>query len=185
MRLVAGPATNAAGNIVYLYEFAEDNPTAWITPVAIKAPDENVLATVLDPRFDVRRAALFDTSANVPVQPVPATMPPASDVNVRVTRYEPGRISLALDRPAPPGSALIVSENYYPGWQATADGRPAQTGRVQYLLTGVALPTGARSVELTFRSDTYERGKAITFASLAATALLLVGGAVMSRRRRG
>jgi membrane protein YfhO len=185
MSRVAGPATNSAGNIVYLYEFAEDNPAAWVTPIAIKAADENVLATVLDPRFDVRRAALFDTGAKVPVQPVPPAMPPASNVNVRVTRYEPGHISLALDRPAPTGSALIVSENYYPGWQATVDGRAAPAGRVQYVLTGVALPAGARSVELTFRSATYERGKAITFASLAAAGLLLVGGLLWGRRRRG
>jgi hypothetical protein len=184
-RLVAGPATNAAGNIVYLFELAEDNPAAWVAPIAIKAPDENVLATVLDSRFDVRRAALFDSGATVPVQPVPQAMPPASDVNVRVTRYEPGHISLTLDRPAPAGSALVVAENYYPGWQATVDGRPAPTGRVQYVLTGVGLPAGARSVELRFRSATYERGRAITFASLAAAALLLVGGSLWDRRHRG
>jgi len=104
---------------------------------------------------------------------------------VRVTRYEPEHISLTLDRPAPAGSALIVSENYYPGWEATADGRSAPIGRAQYVLIGVALPTGARSVELRFRSPTYERGKAITLASLVAAGLLLVAGAIVSRRRRG
>ncbi|MFN2564276.1 MAG: YfhO family protein [Gemmatimonadaceae bacterium] len=186
MKLVVGPVTNVAGNIVYLFEFDEDNPAAWIAPIAIKAPDENVLATVLDPRFDVRRAALFDTAAPVPVQPTPpATLPPISDVKVRATRYEPGHISLALDRPAPAGSTLIVSENYYPGWAATVDGRPAPTGRVQYVLTGVGLPAGARSVELTFRSETYERGKSITFAALALSALMLAAGVLVSGRRSG
>jgi hypothetical protein len=185
MRLVAGPATNAAGNIVYLYEFPEDNPIAWVAPLAIKAPDENVLATVLDPRFDVRRAALFDTAAAVPVQPVPTTLPPPADVRVTATRYEPGHISLTLDRPAPAGSALIVSENYYPGWTATVDGRAAPTGRAQYVLIGVSLPEGARSVELNFRSPTYARGKAITMAALGIAIVMLVGGLVESRRRRG
>jgi hypothetical protein len=185
MKLVAGPVTNAAGNTVYLFEFEEDNPIAWVAPVAIKAPDENVLATVLDPRFDVRRAALLDTAAPVPVQPVPAALPPPSDVKVTATRYEPGHISLALDRPAPAGSTLIVSENYYPGWEATVDGRPAPIGRAQYVLIGVGLPEGARSVELRFRSPTYERGKAITFGSLAVAGLMLVAGVVMSRRHRG
>jgi hypothetical protein len=186
MKLVAGPATNAAGNIIYLYEFNEESPAAWIAPVAIKAPDENVLATLLDPRFDVRRAALFDTAAAVPVQTAPpSALPPVSDVRVTATRYEPGRISLRLDRPAPPGSALIVSENYYPGWQAAVDGQPAPIGRAQYVLIGVGLPTGARSVDLTFRSATYERGKAITLASLLLAALMLVAGFVAGRRRRG
>ncbi len=186
MRLVAGPATNAAGNMAYLYEFDEDNPLAWVAPVAIKAPDENVLATVLDPRFDVRRAALFDTAAPVAVQPTPpSSLPPLSDVRVRATRYEPGHITLALDRPAPAGSTLIVSENFYPGWEATADGRPAPVGRAQYVLIGVGLPAGARSVELRFRSATYERGKVITIASILLASLALLGGIIVSRRRRG
>jgi hypothetical protein len=184
MRLVAGPATNAAGNIVYLYEFVEDNPAAWIAPVALKAPDENVLATILDPRFDVRRAALFDTAAAVPTQS-DASLRPPSDVGVRVTRWEPGRISLALDRPAPAGSALVVSENYYPGWTALADGQAAPVARAQYVLIGVGLPSGARSIELTFRSPTYQRGKAITLAAVAVATLALLAGWVFDRRRRG
>jgi hypothetical protein len=186
MRRVAGPATNAAGNIVYLYEFAEDNPPAWVAPVAIKAPDENVLATVLDPRFDVSRAALFDTSATVPVQASPpSTLPPPSDVRVRVTRWEPGLIDLTLDRPAADGSTLLVSENYYPGWQATVDGRPAPIGRAQFVLIGVGLPPGARTIQLRFRSPVYERGRAITVAALGAASLLLLGGLIIGRTRRG
>jgi hypothetical protein len=185
MRLVAGPATNAAGNIVYLYDLQEDNPLAWVAPLAIKAPDENVLATLLDPRFDVRRAALFDTAAAVPVQPVPEALPPPADVRVTATRYEPGHISLSLDRPAPARSALIVSENYYPGWTATVDGRPAPVGRAQHILIGVALPEGARSVDLTFRSPTYELGKAVTIAALGIAVVMLVAGLLASGRRRG
>jgi hypothetical protein len=185
MRRVAGPATNASGNIVYLYEFAEDNPAAWVTPVAIKAPDENVLATILDPRFDVRRAALFDTAAAVPVQPVPRALPPAVDVGVRVTRWEPGRISLAFERPAPAAAALLVSENFYPGWEAVVDGKAAPVGRAQYLLIGVGLPAGARAVDLTFRSRPYQRGKAITIAAVVVAAFALLAGAFLDRRRRG
>lgn len=186
MRRVAGPVTNAAGNIVYLFEFVEDNPLAWVAPVAIKAPDENVLATVLDPRFDVRRAALFDTAAVVPVAAAPPNaLPPVSDIKVTATRYGPQHISLALDRPAPAGSTLLVSENYYPGWRATVDGRSAPIGRAQYVLIGVALPEGARSVELTFTSPTYERGKAITLASVVLAAAMIVVGIVLGRRRRG
>jgi hypothetical protein len=182
MRRVAGPARNAGGTTVYLYEFPEDNPAAWVAPLAVKAPDDQVLATVLDPRFDVRRAALFDTASAVPTHAVPEALPAPSDVTVRVRQWAPGRISLALDRPAPAGAALVVSENYYPGWSATADGRPARVGRVDYVLTGVALPAGARAVELTFASPRYEAGKAITLAALALATLALAAGVVVDRR---
>ncbi|HET7459544.1 MAG TPA: YfhO family protein, partial [Gemmatimonadaceae bacterium] len=184
-RLVAGPARNAAGNTAYLYELPEDNPAAWVVPLAVKAPDDNVLATLLDARFDVRRAALFDTAAAaVPARPVPPALPAPSDVAVRVTRWEPGRIALALDRPAPEGSALLVSENYYPGWSATVDGKAAPVGRADYVLTGVGLPAGAQAVELTFHSPRYATGKAVTLAALLLAALWSAAGVLHDRRRR-
>jgi uncharacterized membrane protein YfhO len=50
------------------------------------------------------------------------------------------------------------------------------------VLIGVELPTGGQSVELTFASPTYERGKAITFTALTLALLLTVGGGVLDRR---
>ncbi len=65
------------------------------------------------------------------------------------------------------------------------DGREAAVGRAQYTLIGVPLPAGARQVELTFREAAYERGKLLTLAALALTAVLIAGGVVVERRRRG
>jgi hypothetical protein len=138
--LVAGPARNAVGTMTYLYRLPGDNPPAWVTSIAVKAPDDAVLATVLDPRFDVRTAAIFDSAATVATQPVPQQLPAPLDLTVRLTAREPGRLTLALDRPAPAGATLVVSENYYPGWTATVDGRPAPVGRADYTLLGVPLP---------------------------------------------
>ena len=184
MRLVAGPTRNVAGNTVYLYEFGEDNPLAWVVPLAVKAPDDNVLATVLDSRFDVRRVALFDTGATVPVRSVPSSLPDPIDVAVHVTRWEPARIALALDRPSPAGAALLVSENYYPGWSALADGKPAPIGRADYSLIGVALPGGTREVVLTYTSARYDLGKTITLVVLPLALLWLAMGFVTDRRRK-
>jgi hypothetical protein len=182
MRLVAGPVRNAAGNTSYLYRTSADNPLAWVTPVAVKAPDESVLATLLDPRFDVGSAALFDTAAAVPVQEV-TTPPRPIDLPVTVTRYEPGRIGLRLARPAPAGAALVVSENYYPGWTATSGGKALPVGRADYVLIGVGLPAGVQDVELSFSSSVYETGKLITWLAIGASLLLAVGGIVAERRR--
>ncbi|HEU4631178.1 MAG TPA: YfhO family protein [Gemmatimonadaceae bacterium] len=178
-----GPVRDAAGTTVYLYRLPGDNPAAWVTPVIVKAPDPNVLATLREPAFDVRSAALFDTSAAV--QGVQVTAPPTPiDLAVTIPRYEPGAIDVRLAEPAPEGAALVVSENYYPGWQATVDGRPAPTARADYSLIGVALPAGAREVQLRFHSEPYERGKLITLLALGASLLLIGWGAFAERARR-
>ncbi|NUQ11616.1 MAG: hypothetical protein HUU26_04685 [Gemmatimonadaceae bacterium] len=181
---VVGPVRNAYGTTVYLYEMADENPVAWVAPAIVKAPDQDVLGTVLDPRFDVRRAALFDTASAVTGVQLSA-LPEALPTRVRATRFEPGAIDLELDQPAVAGSALIVSENYYPGWTATVDGKPAVIGRAQMTLIGVELPAGARTVALRFSSRPYETGRAITLAALLLALAWIGAGAAWEKRRRG
>jgi hypothetical protein len=180
---VVGPVRNAAGTTEYLFRLPGDNPIAWLAPVIVKAPDDQVMSTILDPRFDVRRAALFDPGATVTARTVSA-LPAPLEGKVTATAYEPGRMTLALDAPAPAGAALVVSENYYPGWKATVNGQPAKVGRADFTLIGVELPAGARTVELSFDSAPYDTGKTVTLAALALSALLWLGGAFAERRSR-
>ena len=183
MTRVLGPVRNVHGTQEYLFAFPGDNPAAWVATMAVKAADDAVYGTVLDPRFDLRSVALFDTAAAVPSQPVPTQQPAPSDVRASVRSYAPGRITVDLDRPAPANAALVVSENFYPGWTATVDGRPAPIGRADFTLIGVTLPPGARRVELAFTSATYESGKLVTLVALGIAGLLTIAGVVAERRR--
>jgi hypothetical protein len=180
---VAGPVENAYGTTVSLFEMAEENPAAWVAPAMVKAPDEDVLATVLDPRFNIRSVALFDTAAAVQGVEL-SSMPVPLPIRATVTRPGPGSIDVALDQPAPDGSALVVSENYYPGWAATVDGQPAAIGRADVSLIGVPLPAGTRQVSLRFSSEPYETGTTVTLVAVLVALLWVVGGAVVERRRR-
>jgi hypothetical protein len=126
---------------------------------------------------------VLDTNSRIPGQQIQA--PPAPlDIPVRVTRYEPGNIQLQLGASPPQGSALIVSENYFPGWSASVDGRSALTDRVQYNLIGVQLPANAKQVTLRFDDAAYERGKMITLIALIFSIALLVAGFVLPGRRQ-
>jgi len=181
-----GPVRNSAGSTVYLFRLPGENPFAWVAPVIVKASDEVVLATLSDSRFDdVRRAALFDTSAAVTTSATSRSLPPVLPLTVATTRPGPGHITLVLSAPAPSGAALVVSENYYPGWRATSAGRELRVGRANFTVMGVELPAGATRVDLTFHSPAYERGKLITLCALGAALILAAGGLLVDRRRRG
>jgi len=180
--LVNGPLIDPSGDTIYLFRLNTENPYSWVTPIAVKAPDEQVLATVLNPRFDVKRAALFDTSAQVAAAQGVQSLPAPLSLTTSVQHYEPGHLRIALSTPAPAGSSLIVSENFYPGWVATADGRSARIGRADYTLIGVELPQGARTIELRFTSPTYERGKTITWIAIVVGFLMLGAGVWRDRR---
>ncbi|HEX2723178.1 MAG TPA: hypothetical protein VHM24_09680 [Gemmatimonadaceae bacterium] len=178
---VIGPVEDAAGTKVYLYRLHGENPYAWVTPVAVKASDESVLVTLFDRAFDVNRAALFGPEAAVTAVENVAALPPAVPVAVSVTKQEAGRISLELSAGAPRGSAMVVSENYYPGWTATVDGKPAAVGRADFTLIGVQLPEGGRKIELSFDDAAYGQGKLVTLIALALTAVMVAFGVFMER----
>ena len=179
---VIGPVKDAAGVDVYLYRLPGENPFAWIAPVIVKAPDDAVAATMFARGFDPARAALFAEDAPVTGVDSLSVLPLSVGISVDVKHYEPGKISLALSDRAPEGSALVVSENYFPGWTAKVDGRDAPVGRADYTLIGVQLPAGGRNVELTFDDLAYEKGKLITLFALALTLLLIGGGVYMERK---
>lgn len=181
-RLVAGPVRNAAGTMSYLYELPGSHPAAWVTPMKVKLDDATAKATLLNPNFDVRRVAIFDSAATIEAQPVNSPLPEPVTFGVQVDRFDPGAIDLTLEGPAPAGSALVVSENFYPGWTATVDGQPASTNRVDFTLIGVELPSGAKKVQLRFDSASYHTGQILTLLALGIAVLWWIVGAVFDRR---
>jgi hypothetical protein len=183
-QLVAGPVRDGVGTNLYLYRLPGDNPGAWVTPVSVKAGDEQTLATVLDQRFDPTLAAVYDTAAPVTGQHIDK-LPPPLGITATATRYDPGHMTFHLDKPAPAGASLIVSENFFRGWSATVDGHPTAVGRADYTLIGVPLSAGATTVDLEFHSRADSVGLMVTFAAATLALLWLAAVAVLDRRRHG
>lgn len=179
---LAGPVRNAGGSVVYAYRIGIPNPYAWVATAAVQAEPQQVLPTVLDPRFDPTVAALVDTGSSLPVKP-PTQLTPSS-VKAVTKSYAPGKVSIELSMPAAEGQVLVASENYYPGWTATAGATSLPLSRVNYNLIGVGLAAGTKQVDLNFADPSYARGKIITIVGLAAAALLLIVGIVFDRRRQ-
>jgi hypothetical protein len=174
-RRIVGPVRDAAGTVVSLFLLPGEHPFAWVAPLMIKYPDSAVREAYKATNFPVRSVAIFDTSSKVPGAQV-SSLPAPLVMTTHVDAYAPGHIVLTLSDPAPKGSALVVSENFYPGWRAMVDGKPATVERADLSLMGVALPEGAKKVELNFSSDTYKEGKTITLAALAISILAVLAG---------
>ena len=179
--LVAGPVKNAVGTNIWLYRVAGENPFAWVVPAVMKVPDDVALANLYQTAFPVQSVALFDTGAKVQGQQLTAAPAPLP-IHARTTRYAPGSIDIELDGAAPEKSALIVSENFYPGWTATVDGKPAVIGRADYTLIGVPLNAGARKIQLVFIDAAYARGKTVTLLALVLAAFATIACVVADRR---
>lgn len=184
MKKLVGPVKNAVGSTVYLYRLPGNNPPAWVVPAMAKAGDEATLGTVLNPRFDPLRVAVIDSLAPISVPPITGLPEPLA-ITANITRYDAGHIAVQLSGPAPAGSALVVSENYYPGWTATIPGQaPIAAVRTNYTFLGVPLPAGATQVVLTFQDPAYAKGRLVTYLAVLIALLATAAGAFSERRRR-
>jgi uncharacterized membrane protein YfhO len=69
---------------------------------------------------------------------------------------------------------LILSDLYYPGWQATVDGKQVQLLRINYIMRGVPLPAGEHIVEFKFRPQSLVLGLMISSSGLIGLICLLL-----------
>ena len=182
---IAGPVRDAAESMVYAYKLPGDNPPAWVATTMVKAPEDQALATVMDPRFDPGRVAIIDTSArDVQAQQI-QSLPEPSPSRATITAATDGSYDVRVEPAATAGSALVVSENYFPGWSASVDGKAVTVARTNFNLIGVPLPAGARSVQLRFDDLAYQKGKVLTMIALVvALAGWLAGWLIETRRQR-
>jgi hypothetical protein len=179
-----GPIVSTFGDPAVLYERDTVPAYARVVASAAKAPEAQVTATVLDPRFPASALALYPDTSGLALKPLVQPFP-ASKVTASVKDYAPGSMRIALTGTNPEPSFLVVSENWYPDWKATVDGQPAQVHRADHTLLSVVIPTGAHEVALRFESAAYARGKLVSLVSLLLALGLIAAPLLLSRRAPG
>jgi hypothetical protein len=91
-----------------------------------------------------------------------------------ITAYSNHAISVQVQAVAP--SYLVLSEVWYPGWQATVNGTPAPVLQVNGGLRAVAVPSGQSIVQLWFAPNGWRIGLLLFAVGLILMAALLVTG---------
>jgi len=71
-------------------------------------------------------------------------------------------------------AVLVISQIYYPGWEAFVDGSKAKVLRTNYALTGVVVPAGSHEVRLVFAPRSFRIGLGLTLFSAAFLAGLAI-----------
>lgn len=102
---------------------------------------------------------------------------------IRLTSYAPDR--LEFDARSAQGGVAVFSEIYFPwGWNVTVDGKPAELGRVNYILRALGLPPGRHTIVMEFRPASIAATNAVAYASVSLVYLLLLIGVVCALRRK-
>jgi len=137
--------------------------------------DAEQMEAVKDQSFDPRRTVVVESLAPelAEVRPEPEFRGNVEIVDSDVNGYR-FRVETSI-----PG-VLVVSQNFYPGWKAFINGRPASVFPADHALTGIAVPAGRYDVNFQFQPSSFKVG-----ASLSIIVVTVFGGLLASAWREG
>jgi hypothetical protein len=131
---------------------------------------------------EMKRLGAFDPATEVIIDQryrnqIPETLAKAgrdSMASVVLTSYAPNELTYTVQSST--GGIVVFSEIYYPeGWQAFADGNPADHFRVNYLLRGMAIDPGSHEIKFRFDPKSFREGSLYSKAGSILVLLLCLG----------
>ncbi|MCP4644622.1 MAG: YfhO family protein [bacterium] len=137
----------------------------------VRPNEEDMIAAMRSPEFDPADVALVEDPLPAPIDEVGETRLGEA----RVVERTANRV--VIDASANRPCVMVLSDAYYPGWRATANGETLDIFPVYSLLRGVVLPAGDHRVEFTYRPSSFRVGLAISTVTLLLCLLTVVGPA--------
>jgi hypothetical protein len=101
--------------------------------------------------------------------------------SVRVTRYSANALDISVR--AESAGWLVLTDAWYPGWEATVNGRPVAVEPANYAYRAVRVEAGEQNVSMQFRPSTWVWGRLISLVSVA-LGLLGLGALILWPRVR-
>ena len=146
----------------FYYERTEPFPRAWIaTDARVEPNDDAALAQLAAPETDLRTTVYLDRALECA----------AGGGDATITTYEANEVQIETSGE---GGVLVLSDQFYPGWQAEIDGERTDLARADVALRAVCVPPGEHIVTFTYRPRLFYAGAAISAAGWALWALASV-----------
>ena len=159
---------------VKIYENLDVLPRAFLVNQATYAADsEDALARMLE--------ADFDPAAEVVLLGIGESESlPAGEGTVEILEYEPELVRLRVESEHP--TWLVLSDLFYPGWEATVDDEPAVIQQADVAFRALHVPAGSHEVVFSYRPNSVRAGAIVSLATLAVSLALLGIGLLTERR---
>jgi hypothetical protein len=152
---------------VKVYRVGDPLERAWLVHHTVAAMEEEA--------FDLLNATNFDPKAVAVLPPDSEGLLPSSGNGVGGIVQELERLPnhLVFDVQAREEGLLVVSQVFYPGWQAAVDGQPVPIHQVDQLLQGIRVEAGTHRVELSYHLSIWPAAISVLVMVACAVVLLL------------
>lgn len=140
---------------------------------------DEIFSTLLNPAFDPRKLVILERELPSEFSTTRSAQQAGSSKRseVKIAEYRNRTIRLSVDM-ADDGF-LVLSEKFYPGWQAFVDGEQAEIYKANYTLQAIYVPKGSHDITFRFQPTQFLTGLWITIL----TGLGLSGFFIYKKRK--
>jgi uncharacterized membrane protein YqjE len=147
-----------------IYQNQRALPRAWLVGETIALAPAQVLTAIHTSQLPDGRVYQPETIALVEDPQAAFNAPPvASNAIATVRNLTDTRVTIQTQSRT--ATLLVLSDTFYPGWQATIDGKATPIFQTNYIQRGVQVPAGEHFVEYRFAPLSFKLGVGITLAS--------------------
>ncbi|HEX8599368.1 MAG TPA: YfhO family protein [Chloroflexia bacterium] len=171
-----------------LYRNLNALPRAFLVHASrVESDREDISIVLWRQDVDVRHTVVLESGEGVESD-LPGTAEPRPDNApgakfARVSRYTPNAVDIQVKADAP--GWLVLTDAFYPGWEATVDGRAAEVLPANYAFRAVRVEAGEQTVSMQFRPGSWVVGRLVSIVAVLGAGLGFVGLWVVGRRRGG
>ena len=140
-------------------------------------PADADLDKMRGPEFDPRRVALID-GESPPAPPGSDSLEPSAQIFREAYRNNSLRYRVKTDR----DGIFLLSETWFPYWNASVNGREQPLLRANYLFRGVHLGPGEHAVEMRYSSPPMKKALGATLAAALGLLALCWGWAQIEKK---
>jgi hypothetical protein len=145
---------------VKIYENLDVLPRAFVVHQArVIQDDESVIAALQEESFEPDNEVILSTEG-----PAITSNREGREDQVMIMSYEPERVSIEADLESP--GYLILTDAYYPGWQALVDGQETEILRADYYFRAIYLLPGEHVVEFIYDPTSFRVGLVVSLVSV-------------------
>ena len=183
MHLYENPSATPRAFVVHQVSVVPDTDAAEATFAAASERFPNGALRLTG--FDITERAVVEAGA----EELPASLvgdTPSCDGTtdrVEITAYDSDEVRVDVDSAC--AGLLVLSDTYFPGWQATVDGRSATIHPTNMAFRGVVVGAGRSEVVFRYHPPAFRAGIYVAIAAIVAMVATGLVPAIRRRRRDG
>lgn len=147
---------------------------SFASDVLVRTTNDTILSTVFAKTFDPSSEVVLEENPNI------AAGGDALIATSSVSLYQENQVMMTTKTNK--ASVMVLSDNYYPGWKATIDGKETKIYRANYTFRGIVLPSGTHSVRFFYDPISVRVGGLV---SLLSVCILFLSSIAIAREQVG